>query len=172
MAIGWLAHFSQSWRLKLLVRSLTWWWHGTGGEGSLLHGREQSLHGRRDEGRQGSFHSPNFHAHYRITSPRPETIAAMLGICEHSVHNTAVFGLLLLNSLIEFYLYNIKFTQLKYTIQLYLVTLPSAAISVNQFQDIFLSIDNKITCVYINPYFQPQLQATSSLFLVLYFAYS
>lgn len=116
-----------------VVRGLTW--PGVGGS------RRVSLHGRPLCSDWvlawwevwGSSHSPTFHT--LITPPEPSSYCSHVGDAWTFV---AWFGLLFLSSLIELYLYNIKFTHFEYTIQLHLIPLPSVAvITINQFQNIF-----------------------------------
>ena len=72
---------------------------------------------------------------YSNYSPKPSSYCSHVGEAWTFI---AWFGLLSLSSLIELYLYNIKFTHFEYTIQLHLIHLPSGAvITINQFQNIF-----------------------------------
>lgn len=116
-----------------VVRGLTW--PGVGGSQRVsLHGRPLSSDWVFAWWKvQGELSFTNIpHSNY---SPRAQLL---LQPCWDAWTFVAWFGLLFLSSLIELYLYNIKFTHFEYTIQLHLIPLPSVAvITINQFQNIF-----------------------------------
>lgn len=90
------SHWSGVWHGKVLV---AWgWWEGFLCVVDCYHYMGEGIGGRG----QGSSRSPKFHVHYVITSQRPDTITAMLGICEHSVHNTASLAYCSLIALLNF----------------------------------------------------------------------